>query len=153
MVGAKTGHRLIENERRDAFAAFFLVGDRHRDAGLPRDRVGDEIFRAVDQPTVILAPITAHGGRPRAGRIGTGLGFGQAPGAEMFALYQRDQIFLLLLFRAEHKNMIRAEGIMRRHAQGDRTADTRQLFDNGRIIHVAQPRAAVFFGKDGPGQI
>src|SRR5438105_13046103 len=70
----------------------------------------------------------------------------------MFALRQRRQILFFLSFSSELINMIRAQRIMSRHGNSNGPIDAREFFDRGRILHVSERRASVFFRKQNTEQ-
>src|SRR5947209_17809392 len=66
----------------------------------------------------------------------------------MTARRERHQKLLLLLLRAEHEDMVRAERIVRGDRDADRAVNARKLLDDCDVLDVTHPCAAVLFGKD-----
>ena len=137
-------HPLLENKSRDALRAHRAVGRGHRDARVGVYGVRDEVLRAVDDPLAAAA----DGGRARARSVGACLRLGQAPRAELLAPCERHQKLLLLLLRAEHEDVVRAERVVRGYGDADRAVNARKLFDDRDVLDVTHPRAAVLFGED-----
>ena len=70
-------------------------------------------------------------------------GLGERPCANLFALRQRRQILLLLLFAAEFKDVIAAQRIVRGDDDADAAVDARKLFDRDDVLDVAEAGSAV----------
>ena len=132
---------LFNNECRDAARADVRRGDREYHIGIRLGRVGNENLAAVEQVVVALV----DRGRLRAARIRAGVGLGQAERADLFALCQRDQVFLLLLLGAERENWPRAERHMGGQDNARAAVYARKLFNGDRVAQHIQPGAAVFF--------
>src|SRR5438045_9518114 len=66
----------------------------------------------------------------------------------MTARSERHQKLLLLLLRAEHEDVVRAERIVRGYGDADRAVNARKLLDDCDVLDVTHPRAAVLFGED-----
>ena len=94
------------------------------------------------------AAVFAHGGGARAACIGAGFRFRERPAAELFALRERRDVFLLLLFGAELIDVIGAERIVRRDDDADRAVHARKLLNDDGVFDVAHSRAAIFFRED-----
>ena len=76
--------------------------------------------------------------------VSTCAGLGQAECAELLALSERDQVFLLLLFRSVGQDRIAAQGSVRADDNGGRSAYFCQLFDTHHVGQRIAALAAVF---------
>ena len=123
---------------------FRRIGDGHGDANIRVVAVGGERLRAVDHP----AAVGFRGVGARAARVGARFGLGERPAAELFALRQRDDIFLSLLFGAKLENVIRAQRIVRGNDDADRAIDAGKLLDDDGVFEIAHARAAIFLGEN-----
>jgi hypothetical protein len=141
---AKTRVALLHDKRGNSFCSFWLVGHGHGHANVRVVAVGDEGFRAVENPAAVLA----HRGSSRAAGVRARLRLGQRPAAEFFALRQRRDIFLALLRSAKFIDVIGAQRIVRRNDQPDRAVDARELLDDRRVLDVAKAGAAAVLRKN-----
>ena len=83
---------------------------------------------------------------PPASRAGVGSVRPQAPihspGGEL------RHVAAPLRLGAEQVDVVRAEGVVRGDGEADRGVDARDLLDDRRVVHVAEPRAAVLLGEE-----
>ena len=91
---------LLHDESGDAPGADVRRGDGENHIGVRLGRVGDKDLTAVEQ--VVVALVQCRG--LRAAGVGSGVGLRKAEGADLLALGQRNQIFLLLLLGAIGEN-------------------------------------------------
>ncbi len=123
---------------------FAGVGDGHGDANIGVVAVGGERLCAVDHP--FAADFFCRGAS--AASVGTGFGLGEGPAAQLFALRQEHDEFLLLVFVAELVDMVGAEGIVGGHDDADRAIDAGKLLDDDGVFLIAHSGAAILLGKD-----
>ena len=102
----------------------------------------------VFEPFRIQPPSTLLGAGAGAGGVGAGAGLGQAPGADLLALGERDQPAAPLLLVAELVDVVAAQRVVRRDADADRGVDLGQLGDDDHVLDVAEAGAAVLLGED-----
>ena len=98
-------------------------------------------------PLITHALALTHGSRAHAGRVAAGAGFGQAPCAPHLAADEPRQVLLLLLAATEHRDVGRAQTVVRRDGERHRGTDAGQLFDADAVVDRRERGAAVFFGK------
>jgi len=143
-AGLESVGSLLDDERGNPVAFFRGVRHRHADANVGVVPVGGESFRTVDDPAAVFL----HGRSAGTTCIGAGLRFGERPAAEFLALCQRRDVFFLLLVAAKFIDVIRAQRIVCRDDDADRTIHAREFFDDDGVFGVAHARAAVFFRKN-----
>ena len=80
-------------------------------------------------------------------RIAARARFGESPRRKLRALRERDQVFLLLCVVREHRDVRRAETVVRGNRQGHARIDAGELFDADAVIDGAHAGAAVLVGK------
>ena len=133
---------LLEDERGDAFGAGGAVGDRHHHADLADATVRRERLRPVQHP------VRSGSGRRRAqpSGIAPGARFGQRPRADLLAARQRHEVRLLLRLAAEHRDVGRAQPVVRGHRQRHARIDARELFDTQAVVDGRHAGAAVLLG-------
>src|SRR5580698_740194 len=120
------------------------VGHGDHDQNVGVTTVGDEGLGAIQHPVVALA----DGSHAGAASVGTGGGFGQPPGADVFAGGQLADVFLLLLFAACQKNVVRTERRVCSYDDADRTVHAREFLDGGDVFDVAHAGATIFGRKN-----
>ena len=108
-------------------------------------RVGGKCFSAVQHPFAIFQDSGGAGARG----IRTGLRLGQRPATNPFARGKLRNIFFLLRFISRQKNVIGAQRIVSGHYQRHARIHACQLFDNDRIVDVAEPGASQVLRKNG----
>jgi hypothetical protein len=86
--------------------------------------------------------------RPRAAGVRPRPRLGQSPRAQPIAARQQRNVLPALHLGARKKDMVRAQRVMRRQREADRTIDRREFLDRQHIVHIAETRAAVLRGKD-----
>ncbi len=116
-----------------------LVGPRNDHRGIAHRRVGDEVLGSVEDPLVAVA----DGGRLGAAGIGTGPGLGQTPRPDPLSRCQLGQELPPDLLRAEQKGVVRAQRVVGRDTEPDATVRGAELLDDGRVLDIAEPGAAV----------
>ena len=131
----------FDDKGRDAARADIRRGDREYHIGIRLGGVGDKDLAAVEQVVVAFV----DGGGLGAARIRTGVGLGQAERADLFALCQRDEVFLLLFLGAKCENRPRAERHMGGQDNACATVHARELLHGDRVAQHIQPGAAIFF--------
>ena len=138
----RVARRAVGDDQVGDLAVTRASRDRHAlgDVGA---RVGDEHLRAVDPPLAVLE----LGVRPRAARVGAGLGLGQAEGREALARDELRQPLRLLRVRAEQIDRHRAERGVRGDRHADGGVDARQLLDGDRVEQRVATRTADFLGE------
>ena len=132
----------FDDKGRDAARADIRRGDREYHIGIRLGGVSDKDLAAVEQVVVAFV----DGGGLGAACIRTGVGLGQAERADLFALCQRNKIFLLLLLGAECENRPRAERHMGGQDNARAAVHARELLHGDRVAQHIQPGAAIFFG-------
>src|SRR6185295_2092740 len=102
----------------------------HRDTDVAVGSMRRECFLAIEDPMIAIE--TRDG--LSAARVATGFRFGQAPCADLFAFRQRyyESPALILISRVE--NMSRAERIVSRNGNADRSVNAREFFDDGDVL-------------------
>ena len=133
---------LFHDEGRDAPGADVRRGDGKNHIGVRLGGVGDEDLAAVED---VVIPLEDGGGLGAAG-VGAGVGLGEAKGADLLALDQGHQVFLLLLLGAVGKDGPGTQG----HVGGQNDAGAavhpgKLLHGDGVAQHV-QAGSAVFLG-------
>ena len=110
----------------------------------PMRAVGDEALRAVEHPAVALArrPSSAS---PAASLPALASVRPQAPSTS--PCDQPRQVLLLLRVVAEHRDVRRAQPVVRRDRQRDRRTDAGELLDADAVVDGRHRRAAVLLGK------
>ena len=133
---------LFHNKSGDTPGADVRGGDGKDHIGVRDAAVGDENFLAVEQPVIALV----HGGGLGAARVGTGVGLGEAEGADLLPLGQGDQVLFLLLLGAEGKDGPGAQGHMGGENHARAAVHPGQLLHRDGVAEHIQPRAAVLLG-------
>ncbi len=138
----------FDDESRKAVRMGCLVGHRnyHHNVGVMPVRA--EGLRAVQHPLVALADRRAA----RAPCIGSRARLRQPPRANELPRCQLGDVLAFLLLASSHKNMIAAQGRMRRYDDAHRPVYARELLDRNYVLDVAHTRAAVFAREDDPHQ-
>src|SRR5439155_2887495 len=139
LPGRQAGRSLVDDERRNAFAALGAIGDGHRDEHVANLAVGRESFRPVQNPALTRA----RGGGAHGGRVASRRRLGEPPRTDLLTPRERHQIPALLLFSAEEENVRRAEAVVRGHRERDAGIDPRELLDADAIIDRRHAGAAV----------
>ena len=123
--------------------ALLFIGHSHDHIDLSLAGVGDKALGAVKHIVVALL----HRGRLLAGRVRTGVGLGQAKGAQALSAGQPGQVFLLLLLSTPIINGGGAQGGMGRQGNAGGGAHLGQLLYRDHIAQIVALFAAVLFGE------
>ena len=143
LAGGEAGEALFHNEGGDAVVALGLVGHGKDHEGVSHVAVGDEALGAVED--VVVALQHRHG--LLAGGIGTGVGLGQAEGADLLAGEQVRQVLALLLLGAVLKDRGAAQGGMCGNDDSSGAADLGQLLHAHGVGQNVAAGAAVLLGE------
>ena len=135
---------LLDDEGADALGAEALVGHGDDDEHVGVAAVGDENLAAVEHPVVTVL----DGDGLLAGGVGTGVGLGEAEGADPLAAGELGQVFHLLLLGAGLKDGGAAEGGVGREDDARGGADAAELLD-GHAVHDVGAAGAAVLGGDG----
>src|SRR5262252_6492130 len=87
----------------------------HRDEDVTDAAVRCKRLGSVEHPPVA----GLHGGCAEAGRVASRARLGQPPRADLLAPGQRNQVLVLLCLGAEHRDMGRAQAVVRRDRERD----------------------------------
>ncbi len=143
---AKTRRAFVDDKRRDAVMRRRPVRHRHRHADFGAVGVGGKRLRAVQHPIVAFPACLLR--VPPASEPASGSVSDQHPSHSPPASFGT---YLFRLFLgARQKDMVGAQRIVGRHDQRHAGVDACQLFDDNRIVDIAQAGAAQFLGKDHP---
>ncbi len=96
------------------------------------------------------AAVDLFGPRLGARGVRAGVRLGQAPGADLLALGQRDHPAAPLLLVAELVDVVGAQRVVGGDRDADRRVDLRQLGDHQHVFDVAHAGAAVLLREDDP---
>ena len=130
---------LLHNESGDSARTLGLVGHGKNDVGVSLAAVRDEDLAAVEDIVVALQ----NSLRLLAGSIRARVRLSQAERAQLFALGERNQIFLDLLRRAVHLNRVGTQGRVSRNDNARGGTNLRQLLHAENIRERIAALAAI----------
>ena len=114
---------------------------------VPPVRSVPEFVMKAFVPLMTQRPVAQLGARSRAAGIAARLRFRQAEAPQHFTARQRDEVPLLLLFRAEQIEWRRAERDVRGERDRGRCVGARDLHHGQRVADRIGARTAVLLGK------
>ena len=142
LADAEAGVGLLDDEGADALGAEALVGHGDDDEHVGVAAVGDENLAAVEHPLVAVE----DSGGLLTGGVGTGVGLGEAEGADPLAAGELGQVLHLLLLGAGLKDGGGAEAGVGGEDDARGGADAAELLDGHAVHDVGAAGTAVLRG-------
>ena len=148
LAGLESGRAFFDDQRGDAFFAFFGMGVDVDDGGIGGAAVGDPGFGAVED--VLVAAKDGFG--LESGGVGAGLRFGESVAADFFAAGVGFEEFLFLFVGAEAMDRIAVERILDGEDDAGGGAAAGDFLDDDGVGDVVEAGAAFGFGEGDAGE-